>query len=257
VISSQVRFTYIGGPTILIEYGDLRFLVDPTFDPAGTDYPTPIYTLHKTKDPAISANHIGSGDAVLLSHDHHFDNLDNAGREFLKTVPRVITTKAGAARLGDSAEGFEAWETTTVGKTDLDSVKVTATPARHGPPDGDRGPVVGFVLEKAGLPTVYLSGDTVWYEEVAEVSHRFNIDIAVLFMGAAIVPEVGAAHLTFTAEEAVQAAKAFSKAVIVPVHYEGWKHFSESRPEIEKAFEAAFLTERIEWLEPGFPKGFS
>ena len=108
--------TYIGGPSILIEYGGLRFLVDPTFDPAGTDYPTPLYTLYKLKNPSISARDIGSIDAVLLSHDHHFDNLDNSGREFLKKAPRVLTTKLGAERLGNSAEGFEAWETTSIGE---------------------------------------------------------------------------------------------------------------------------------------------
>jgi L-ascorbate metabolism protein UlaG (beta-lactamase superfamily) len=37
-----VRITYIGGPTALIEFGGLRLLTDPTFDPAGSTYPTPV-----------------------------------------------------------------------------------------------------------------------------------------------------------------------------------------------------------------------
>jgi hypothetical protein len=39
---------------------------------------------------------------------------------------------------------------------------VTATPARHGPAGGDRGPVIGFVLRisDGSLPPVYVSGDT-------------------------------------------------------------------------------------------------
>ena len=250
--NTHATLTYIGGPSILIEYGGLRFLVDPTFDPAATDYPTPIYTLHKLQAPALSAGDIGPIDAVLLSHDHHFDNLDNSGREFLITAARILTTKAGAERLGGLAEGFEAWETMTVGES-KDSLTITATPARHGPPEGDRGPVVGFVLEKAGLPTIYLSGDTVWYEGVAEVGQRFHIDIAVLFLGAAVVAEVGPAHLTFTADEAVQAANVFPDAVIVPVHYEGWAHFSESRSEIERAFAKGGITEHLRWLAPGSP----
>jgi L-ascorbate metabolism protein UlaG (beta-lactamase superfamily) len=249
-MEKHVEIIYIGGPTFLIEYGTFRLLVDPTFDPAGTDYPTPIYTLHKTQDPALSVREVGAIDAVLLSHDHHFDNLDNSGREYLKAVPRVLTTKAGAERLGNPSEGFEAWDQTTLEKSE-GSVKVTATPARHGPPDGDRGPVVGFVLENTDLPTVYLSGDTVWYEGVKEVSRRFHVDVALLFMGAAVVPEVGPAHLTFTAGEGVEAAKVFPYAVIVPVHYEGWAHFSDSRPDIEKAFVDAGLNERLLWLPPG------
>jgi L-ascorbate metabolism protein UlaG (beta-lactamase superfamily) len=63
----------------LIEWGDLRSLTDPTFDSAGSEYPTNVYTLHKTIGPAIDITALGPIDAVLLSHDHHFDNLDRAG----------------------------------------------------------------------------------------------------------------------------------------------------------------------------------
>lgn len=51
--------------------------------------------------------------------------------------------------------------------------------------------------------------------------------------------EVGPFHLTMTAEEAVKAARVFADAQIVPIHYEGWAHFSEGRKEIERAFESA------------------
>jgi hypothetical protein len=98
---------------------------------------------------------------------------------------------------------------------------------------------------------IYLSVDTVWYEGVAEVSQRFPVRIAILFMGAGRIPEVGPAHLTFTAEEAVVAARAFSDAVIIPLHYEGWAHFSESRKEIEGAFANAGMKGRLRWMEPG------
>jgi len=30
-----LKLTYIGGPTALLEWGGLRLLSDPTFDPAG------------------------------------------------------------------------------------------------------------------------------------------------------------------------------------------------------------------------------
>ena len=41
---------------------------------------------------------------------------------------------------------------------------------------------------------VYISGDTVWYDGVAEIKNRFKIGCAVLFLGAARVPEVGPWH---------------------------------------------------------------
>jgi L-ascorbate metabolism protein UlaG (beta-lactamase superfamily) len=54
-----------------------------------------------------------------------------------------------------------------------------------------------------------------------------------------------------TAAEAVLAARALASAVIVPLHYEGWAHFSEGRKDIAQAFGDAGLTDRLRWLEPG------
>ena len=100
------RVTYIGGPTAILEYAGLRLLTDPTFDPAGAEYPTPAYTLHKTLSPDLPAADLGRIDAVLLSHDHHFDNLDNVGRAYVLKAGRTYTTKLGAERLGAGTVGL-------------------------------------------------------------------------------------------------------------------------------------------------------
>ena len=110
----SIRATYVGGPTALIEVNGVRFLTDPTFDPSGTSYETPVYTLRKTQGPAVSAEALGPLDAVLLSHDHHFDNLDRAGRAMLAQVPRVLAPRAGAERLGGNATGLAPWQTVDV-----------------------------------------------------------------------------------------------------------------------------------------------
>lgn len=250
-----MNVTYIGGPTALFELGGLRLLTDPTFDPAGSEYPTPVYTLRKTQDPAIPVETLGDIDVVLLSHDHHFDNLDRSGRALLERTPVVVTTTAGAARLGGRAVGLEPWQTLEVPTPNGQTLRVTATPARHGPEGGDRGPVIGFVLSFADQPQTgtYISGDTVWYQGMAEVAQRFSIDTAVLFMGAASVREVGPARLTLVAKDAAAVADAFPNAVLVPLHYEGWEHFTEGRSEIEHAFNAAHIADRVTWLEYGRP----
>jgi L-ascorbate metabolism protein UlaG (beta-lactamase superfamily) len=117
----------------------------------------------------------------------------------------------------------------------------------------DRGPVTGFVLAFADAPdrAVYISGDTVWYEGVAEVARRFQIRAAVLFMGAARVPAVGPDALTMTAADGIEAARAFPEAPIIPLHYEGWAHFTESREVIARAFNDAGIGSRVRWMELG------
>lgn len=216
-----VRATYIGGPTALLEVGGLRFLTDPTFDPAGTAYETPVYMLRKTKDPAVTADVLPDIDAVLLSHDHHFDNLDHAGRALLPRVRRVVTTPVGAERLGVNAIGIAPWERLTLSAAGGARLRVTSTPARHGPAGGDRGPVTGFLItadREGRLPPVYVSGDTVWYEGLEEVTERADVRIVFAFMGAARVREVGPAHLTLSATDGVTLARAMPDAIIVPLH---------------------------------------
>jgi L-ascorbate metabolism protein UlaG (beta-lactamase superfamily) len=251
----ELQLTYIGGPTALVELGGLRLLTDPTFDPGGTEYPRPGDVLRKTQGPAVSADAIGTVDVVLLSHDHHPDNLDHAGQRMLGRASKVLTTKAGAGRLGGNAVGLVPWQSEDLPAAGGRTLRVTATPARHGPADGDRGPVVGFALAFADDPesVVYVSGDTVWYEGVEEIARRWSPLVAVLFMGAARVLVAGPSHLTMTAAEAVCAAAAFPQATIVPLHFEGWAHFTESRPDIERAFEAAGLRSQLRWPEPGRP----
>jgi glyoxylase-like metal-dependent hydrolase (beta-lactamase superfamily II) len=62
--------TYVGAATLLLEIGGLRLLTDPALDPAGSEY--------AVVDPALAAAELGHIDAVLLSHDEHFDNLWSA-----------------------------------------------------------------------------------------------------------------------------------------------------------------------------------
>ena len=254
---AQFHATYIGGPTALLDVAGLRLLTDPTFDPASTDYPTPAYTLHKTQAPAIPITQVGRVDAVLLSHDHHFDNLDLSGRALLSRVGAVYTTAVGAERLGLEAPAIEAtgliaWDEVALSP----SVRLIATPGRHGPEGGDRGPVIGFVLTVTAGPTIYVSGDTVWYEGVQAVGERYRIDVAFLNLGAAKVAAAGPAPLTFTAAEAVQLAHSWPRTTVVPLHFEGWAHFSEGAAEVRQAFMGAGLSPRLRWLPPGVRTGF-
>jgi L-ascorbate metabolism protein UlaG (beta-lactamase superfamily) len=245
----QLQATYVGGPTALFEWHGFRFLTDPTFDPPG-EYTNGPVTLHKVTGPALSPHLVGHVEIVLLSHDHHYDNLDRIGRHYLTHVPRVVTTEEGADRLGGNAIGLAPWQSIDITGDHGRVLRITGTPAQHGPAHLQRGAVTGFVVAPVDAPgsAIYFSGDTVWFDGVAEVARRFPIRLAVLFTR---VAEVGPFALTMTAEDGVKAAHAFPEATIVPIHYEGWKHFSESREVISRAFEAAGVNGRVRWMVPG------
>lgn len=200
----MVKLTLVGGPTAVLEYAGLRWLTDPSLSPPG-EYAG---GLVKTTGPAIEPEALGPIDVVLLSHEHHSDNLDPAGREFLPRAGRVLTTVQGAERLGGNATPLEPWSSVEVehpggvdsGGAGGDPIKVTAVPAQHGPDGTDHltGPVIGFVLQADG-----------------------------------------------------EAAKLLGARAVLPVHFEGWTHFTQGARELRPAFAGNSVTDRLVLAERG------
>lgn len=249
-----VSITLIGGPTALIEIDGFRLLTDPTFDAPGA-YQLPHVKLEKTIGPAVRPDAIGPIDAVLLSHDQHSDNLDNSGREYLFKVKRVLTTQAGAKRLGGHVEGLAPWSAAHLRDGDGNALTITATPARHGPAGIEplSGDVIGFVLSSSRKDTrpVYISGDTTWFDGVAEVARRFKCGVVLPFAGAAQTR--GPFHLTMDTNDTIETARAFPEATIVPLHTEGWAHFRQGSEDLRKTFDVLGFGTRLRLLEPGVP----
>ncbi|MEV6413392.1 MBL fold metallo-hydrolase [Kribbella sp. NPDC051718] len=247
-----MKITHVGGPTALISLGGLSLLTDPAFDQP-REYQLPGRVMTKLTGPAVGIAELGPIDAVLLSHDQHKDNLDESGRELLASIPVVLSTPGAAERI-DGVRGLENWESVELERPDGGVLVVTGLPARHGPEgcESVTGIVTGFLLSGEGVPTVYVSGDNASVELVGEITERLAagtipgvtaraVDVAVLFAGAARTALLDGAPLTLTAEAAVEAARLLGPAVIVPVHTEGWAHFSEGPEVLAKTFADAGL----------------
>ncbi|MFG1243368.1 MBL fold metallo-hydrolase [Xanthobacter versatilis] len=254
----DLTLTLIGGPTVLIETLGLRLVTDPTFDPPRLYQTAPVH-FEKTVGPAIEAEAVLPLDAVLLSHDQHLDNLDHAGRALLPKAGTVFTTQAGATRLGgENVLGLAPFETTTLDVPGKGRLFVTAAPARHGPPGIEpiSGDVVGFLLGRdAPGDLLYVTGDTVFYEGVAEVARRFTPRVVIVFAGSA--EPRGRFHMTMDANDALETANAFPDATLVAAHTDGWVHFKESATELAAAFATLGIAERLVPLEPGRPTLFA
>ncbi|MEU0117512.1 MBL fold metallo-hydrolase [Streptomyces bobili] len=249
--SERIPVHVYGGPTTLIEYGGHRFVTDPTFDPPG-EYPMPLPGDHKLvkTEPSPVAADMGRVDAVLLSHDTHDDNLDNAGRAFLPEVPVVLTTVSGAGRLGTNAQGLAFCESAELKRPDGGTVTVTGLPARHGPVGCEpvTGDIAGFMLTSHDLPSVYVSGNNAALEHVSEIAERYApVDTAVLFLGGTgMAFAFDGALLTLDSAQGAEAAKLLGARRVVPGHYDSWAHFKEGRHEIEAAFTEAGLADRLD-----------
>ncbi len=250
-----MKITHISTATMLLEIGSLRLLTDPVFDPAGGRYSFGWGTgSTKLTDSPISPDSLGAIDAVLLSHDHHEDNLDKAGRAFLPKAKRVLTTTSGERRLRGNAEGLANWQSTVLESGDT-KIKITATPAQHGPliVRPFAGQTIGFMLEWDGQQNgaLYITGDTIFYHGVEKVAKRFTVSVGIFHLGRASFPVTGPIRFTMDAKDGVKAARALNPRTIIPIHYEGWNHFREGRAGIEREFTAAGLNDKLKWLEVG------
>ncbi len=177
----------------------------------------------------------------------------------LARIERVITTVPGAGRLGGSTIGLKAWETTTLEAPGKPTIEITATPCRHGPPLSRpiAGHVIGFALRWEGQEhgSFWMSGDTVLYDGIRQVARRIEVGVALLHLGAVRFPITGPISYSMTAKDAVEVCKLVKPHTAIPVHYEGWSHFSQGRDvvELELAAAPAGLRSHVHWLTLGEP----
>jgi L-ascorbate metabolism protein UlaG (beta-lactamase superfamily) len=256
-MSNEVKVTWFDTAMALIEIGSVRLLTDPVFDRKGATFDHGPVHLQKTSERAIEPSALGRIDAVLLSHDQHGDNLDSGGRAFLSRAPQVLTTEECAARLeGVRAIGLPSWAQVSVYSPDGDPVVVTGVPAQHGP-DGTQeatGPVTGFMIQSPALHSgpVYVSGDTVRFSGTAEIAKRYApVSLALLNIGRVRLQPMGELEFSMSAEEALAYAAELRPAWIVPMHFEGWLHFSENPDQAREVFTRSNYGSRTKWLRPG------
>jgi len=234
----------VGGPTAILEYGGLRWLTDPALSPPGR-----YGGLTKLTGPALDVGHEAPIDVVLLSHHQHGDNLDPAGRAFLPNAGRVLSTARAAEDLGGGIVGMQPWSATEIG-----DVTVTAVPAQHGPDGSDaiQGPVLGFVLSAPGVETVYVSGDNASRDVARTIADRVGqIGVALLNAGAVQLAKFDGAYLTLSADHAADVTRILGARLAIPLHFEGWAHFTQGAEQLRAAFAGNGLRDRLVLLERG------
>lgn len=197
-------------------------------------------------------------DLALVSHDHHGDNLDKSGKKLLENVPIILSTRGAEKRLQNlKVNGLNPWETFCVETPLVKGLKITAVPAQH--TNIKRllyavGHVIGFVIkwDNQENGALYISGDTVLFEGIYQISEKFKIHTAILHLGAGAFPYLKPKlRVTMNAKEAIQTAEILSCKQVIPIHYEGWWHFKEPVEKMKKEINQSSIKDKIIWLKRG------
>jgi L-ascorbate metabolism protein UlaG (beta-lactamase superfamily) len=245
---------------VLVRLGPFTFLTDPNFLHQGDHAPLG-YGLRSRRltEPAMSIGELPDLDLIVLSHHHgdHFDEV--AARDLPKDVP-IVTNDHARRKL--ERQGFTAavalgtWDTHTV-ERDGCRLRITALPAKHAPQPLRTllPPVMGSMIELQVLGEdqprfrLYISGDTLFFDELAEVRRRYpDIDLAVIHLGGTRILGV---LLTMDGEQGVELLRLLEPDVAVPVHYDDYTVFRSPLDDFRAAAEGAGLAVDIRYLARG------
>lgn len=257
----EIEITYIDTACVFLNINGYRIITDPALDKKTGVFPKlvgkPFIFSKKTLSP-VTDKITKPIDLALVSHDHHGDNLDKAGKKLLVNVPTILSTKTAEKRLkGLQVIGLKPWETKHIQTQLVNGLKITAVPAQH--TNIKRllyavGQVIGFVIEwdsqKNGA--LYISGDTVLFDGINEIAQKFKINTAILHLGAGAFPYLKPKlRVTMNAAEAIKTAELLSCKQMIPIHYEGWWHFKEPVSAMKNELNQSSVKDKLIWLTRG------
>ena len=211
----------------------VKLLVDPMFDAAGARPPV-ADTVPEARNPLVELPDtvdalLDGVDAVLVTHMHadHFDPSAAAAigdRLPVYCQPGDVDAlrELGVTRLSPIADAAA-----------IGPLQVTRVDAQHGFGDVAEalGPVSGYVLAGGG-ETLYIAGDTVWFDAVGDTLAQHAPGVIVVNAGGASF--VGSERIIMDLDD-VRAVRACApETVCVAVHLEAINHCPLTREQLRQ-----------------------
>lgn len=216
----------------IVSPGGTRLLIDPfiTGNPSTPDSLKRLSRYEGANKPA----------AILVTHSHDDHSLDAkalaeaTGAPVIGSFDWVNTLKLPAAQVMGGNVG---------GTFRVGDVTVHLVPAVHGSvPDGRP---LGFVLEFTDGRTLYHTGDTWIFGDMALIQERYHPSIILLNTG-------GGPYTEDPATAALAVRKYFHPSVIVPMHYATFPPLAKES-DVRKAFAG---DRRLVVMHPGETRQF-
>lgn len=237
-----MKIQQIRNATVKIEYSGTTFLVDPWLLKKGEfgtfrntpfrpltedreDIPMPMVELPMPKEELLKGI-----DAYILTHFHpdHIDwNKEGIlGDSLNKHIPTFVENPEDAKKLWD--EGFTDLEV-LYQNSSIKDIELIKTPCRHGT-KVPCGPACGVIFRSPNEKTLYLVGDTIWYEPIKNIIDEYNPDIVILYACGASLKFFG--RLIMDQHDVLKVHEAAPNAMLVISHMESVAHATVTRAEM-------------------------
>lgn len=183
--SSDLNVSYLGHASILIGFGKVRILTDPTFhERIGLSLGPWTLGPKRLVQVALPSDGLPRLDAVLVTHAH-MDSLDHRSLRSIANTPLIVVPPRTADLV--SPLGFErvvelGWgERISVGDVTIEAVRVKHWGKRW--PLGRWRGYNGYLLSR-GPVSVLFASDTAYTDSFRELAEKHRITAAVIGNGA-------------------------------------------------------------------------
>lgn len=241
----------IRNATMRITLGNTTFLTDPwladkgaagSFRDWGGNQPL---TASQAATALSQVRHFIPCRCLFITHLHpdHID-MDMArhtvGAPLPRHLPVFVQNEADAAILTHS--GFTDVRSLTPGPVAFSSITLRRTPGRHGTGQPS-GISIGVLFQAPGEKTLYLTGDTIWYDGTAQVVSTYQPDVIIANTGAATLQHCG--RLIMDTGDLLAMHHAIPKARIIATHLDSVPHNLFTRHILQEQLELAGLSHAI------------
>ncbi|PFO06297.1 hypothetical protein COJ85_08165 [Bacillus sp. AFS076308] len=241
-----MKIQQIRNATLIVEYAGKKFLIDPMLAEKGTYPPFPNSLRQDQFNPLVglptSLDNITNVNAVIVTH-LHLDHFDSVAKDVLPKDIKMFVQNEEDAKVDRNA-GFQNVEVLQE-DTVFDNIQLIKTKGEHGRGEilKRTGLVCGVVFKHQNEKTLYVAGDTVWYEAIQEVIDTHKPEIIVVNGGDNQFFEGGS--LVMGKDDIYAVYKAAPTAKIISVHMEAVNHWTLSREELKNFIEEKGISSHV------------
>jgi L-ascorbate metabolism protein UlaG (beta-lactamase superfamily) len=236
-----MQIQLIRSATLRMTYDNRVFIIDPYLAPKHSQEPL----IGKSRNPLVDLPYppedvLAGIEMALISHLHP-DHFDSVAQQLL---PRDIPLYC---QPGDEHQIKEAgFSNITIvdGSVDWHGLTITRTAGQHGNDvwAARMGSVPGFIFRADNEPTIYWTGDTVWYEAVRQLVRETEPDIIITHSSGASFEN---GHpIIMDGQQTIEVCRTAPQSVVITTHMEAFDFDTVSRKDLRALAEAEGIEAR-------------
>jgi len=237
-----MKITQIRNATLIIEYNNTKFLIDPWLGPKdymeGFDTAVNSDIRQPRVELPLAIEKIVDVDAVIITHIHP-DHWDEYAEQALdKNIKIFVQSETDKEII--LSKGFKDVEILTSEGINYKNITLYKTQTQHGKRKilkplcesiGMPYDAMGVVFKAKNEKTLYVAGDTIWCEEVSQALEKFSPDVIVVNACAATV--LNGERLIMNIDDVKEVLKNSENATIIASHMDTVSHLTVTRKDLK------------------------